>query len=139
MTSDWWSLRKGPALIYIEYGHTNADLHATDFRLHKGPPVTVELDLEHNLRTRHKGVGTYVDAQALADGDIRRLTSLKLDDTHVLTGLRHHLKHTADTKPPWRLVIMLRGRHEFTVRPEYRDRELVLRCIDVVDDKKGDR
>jgi hypothetical protein len=112
MTDDgWWDLRKGSTFVYIECGGTHATLHTTDIRMRKGPPVTVDLSLEKNLRSRNTQVGTYIDAQALAAGAIRGLTRLEVSDDHALAGLEHHLKHTQDAAPPWRLILNLRGQH----------------------------
>lgn len=115
---DWWPIRKTTSIISVEYGHTQATLFATDVRVHEGPPFAIRLDLEKNLRTRHTGTGTYLDAEELAGGEIRRLKWVVLDDTHVMEGLRSSLEHAESTEAPWRLVLDLRGRHEFAVEPE---------------------
>ncbi len=130
----WWSLRKTTSQIYVEYDHTHATLFATDVRMQKGPPIAIGLDLEKNVRTHHTSVGTYVDAKALADGAIRQLKRVELHDEHVLTGLRHFLRDTGSETAPWRLIVRLKGRHEFSVKPEYRNQGqggvLILRVVE---------
>ena len=101
--------------------------------MRKGPPVTLALSLEKNFRTRSTGVGTYVDAKALADGGLRGLRLVQISDNHVLAGLRHYLQHTEDRTTPWRLLVELRGEHAFDVEPEYRTigaaEDLLLRVV----------
>ena len=126
--SDWWMLRGSPALIDVEWGETDGTLHATAFKLHRDAPVTLAMDLECNLRAR-KGIGHRVDAEALASGEIKGLKLVRWHDEYVLARLRHHLKHTREKTPPWRLVVTLKGTHEFTVEPEASNHELILRVV----------
>jgi hypothetical protein len=88
---------------------------ATYLKMRKGPPVTLALSLEKNLRTRSTGVGTYVDTKALADGGLRELRLVQISDNQVLAGLRHYLQHTEDRTTPWRPLVELRGEHAFDV------------------------
>jgi|SRR5215203_889015 len=102
---DWWPIRKTTSIISVEYGHTHATLFATDVRVHEGPPFAIGFDLEKNLRTRHTGTGTYLDAEELARGEIRQLKWVVLDDAHVMEGLSSALRHAESTEAPWRLLL----------------------------------
>lgn len=123
----WWPLLKGSAIIYVGYGGTFTHLSATDFQMRKGPPVTIALDLNGNLRTRNKRSNMYIDAKALAAGDIRRLTRVELPSGgKFLSHLRRYLDHADDTSTPWNLIVNLEGEYRFTVEPEWREIDLVL-------------
>ncbi|MEX2376732.1 MAG: hypothetical protein WD848_01725 [Dehalococcoidia bacterium] len=91
--------------------------------MQKGPPVTIELDLGKNLRTRNTDEYTYIDAMELAEGEITRLEQLSLNDPHVMKGLTRLLRDAEPSVTPWRLAVNLKGRHEFDVHPEIRGRE----------------
>lgn len=97
--------------------------------MQKGPPVAIRVDLERNLRTRAKGVSTFVDALDLAEGGhINTLKRIDFRDAHILERLRRHLHYTENKTTPWRLLINLEGEHEFAVEPEYSEPDhLVLR------------
>lgn len=134
MNDEHWSpIRKTTSIISVEYGYTHGSLFATDVEVQEGPPFAIKLDLEKNLRTRHTGTGTYLDAADLAGGEIRRLKWVVLDDSHVMEGLRRTLEHAEDIATPWRLFLLLRGRHEFAVEPEFRKtgghKSLILRVL----------
>jgi len=73
--------------------------------------------LESNLRTRHKGVGTYIDAKSLADGQISALSRVQLLDSKVIADVESALKHAQARARPWQLVVQLDGKHEFQVQP----------------------
>ena len=91
MVDDHWrSIRKTTTQVHVEYGPAYATLFATDIRLCLGPPITLALSLEGNLRTRQKGVGTYIDAQSLADGQIGVLSRLQLLDSRVIADIGTH-------------------------------------------------
>jgi hypothetical protein len=130
----WCPIRKTTSIISVEYGHAHATLFATDVHVQEGPPFAIRLDLEKNLRTRHTETSTYLDAAELARGEIFRLKLVELDDDHVIEGLSRSLQHAENTEGPWRLVLYLRGRHEFTVKPEFQKtgghRSLALRVIE---------
>ena len=130
MDSHWWSLRKGITHIHVTYGHDyDTTLFATDVQMQKGPPVAIRVDLERNLRTRAKGVSTFVDALDLAEGGrINTLKRVDFRDAHILERLRRHLHYTENKTTPWRLLINLEREHEFAVEPEYSEPDhLVLR------------
>jgi hypothetical protein len=118
----WWSLRKGTTSLHVEWEPgAYGTVFAIEARMRKGPPVTLAFNLDKNFRTRHTGTGTYVDAQALADGGIARLKLVQVFDDTTVERLRFHLEHTEDDSPPWRLLLMLRGReHVFDVDREFR-------------------
>ncbi len=118
MVDDHWrSIRKTTTQVHVEYGPAYATLFATDIRLCLGPPITLSLSLESNLRTRHKGVGTYIDAKSLADGQISALSRVQLLDSKVIADVESALKHAQARARPWQLVVQLDGKHEFQVQP----------------------
>ena len=95
MDSHWWSLRKAVTHIHVTYGHDyDRTLFATDVQMQKGPPIAIRVDLERNLRTRVKGVGTFVDALDLAEGRINTLKRMDFRDAHIFERLRRHLRYT---------------------------------------------
>ena len=63
-------------------------------RCRKGPPVAISVDLDRNLRTRAKGVSTFVDALDLAEGRINTLKRMDFRDAHIFERLRRHLRYT---------------------------------------------
>ena len=90
------SQRHDHSLRRVGPGH--GKVFATDVRMRKGPPVTLALSLESNFRTRSEGVGTYLDAQALAEGGLRVLRLVQISDDHIVSRLRDHLQHTEDPR-----------------------------------------
>ena len=117
MVDDHWrSIRKTTTQVHVEYGPAHATLFATDIRLRLGPPIALALSLESNLRTRHKGVGTYIDAKSLADGQITALTRLQLLDAKVIADVESALNDAEARARPWQLIVELDGKHEFQVQ-----------------------
>src|SRR5258706_8953527 len=100
----WRSIRKTTTQVHVEYGPAYATLFATDIRLCLGPPITLALSLEGNLRTRQKGVGTYIDAQSLADGQISVLSRLQLLDPRVIADVENALNDAEASAQPWELI-----------------------------------
>ena len=92
--------------IHVTYGHDyDTTLFATDVQMQKGPPVAIVSILERNLRTRAKGVSTFVDALDLAEGGrINTLKRIDFRDAHILERLRRHLHYTENKTTPWRLL-----------------------------------
>jgi len=130
----WWDLRKGTTQLYVEWGAAQyGTVFATQVRMQKGPPVTIALSLEVSLHQRSKSSTPYLEAKDLADGGLRTLRLVQISDEYAISGLTYHLGHTDDITPPWRLVIELRGQHEFQVDPEFRPlgshQELLLRVV----------
>lgn len=117
---DWETLRKTPVLLYLAYGHGHTKLWADNVRVRPGPTFVLRLDLNRNLRVRNKRTNSYVDAQALAQGEITRLLTLQLDDQMVLDGIGRKLETLGGSPQVWHLVLDLEGTHEFVVQPEYR-------------------
>lgn len=114
------TLRKTKAHVSLTYGHTfTNNLYAENIAAGIDDTVTVSFDLDCNLRTRNKQTNTYVDARDLADGDIARLETLQFDDDGVLKRISKMLDGIDPLPETWRLIILLDGKHEFDVRPEY--------------------
>jgi hypothetical protein len=117
----WWTLHHGTTILYVEWGEAHGTVFGTDFKMCKGPPVTLALNLDRNFRTRSTTAGTFRDAEALAQGGLRELRLVQISDEHISLGLQFLLRHTEDTSPPWRLLLELRGNiHDFGVNPEFR-------------------
>ena len=117
----WQSIRKTTTQVHLEYGPAYATLFATDIRLRRGPPLTLALSLQSNLYTCHKGVGTYIDAKALAEGNIDSLDRLQLLDSAVISRLLDLVGDSGFLTVPWHLVLDLDGTHEFRVQPQLPD------------------
>lgn len=118
----WWPLRKTYIIVYLTYGHAHAKLFAENIQVRPGDTFEVSVDLTKNLRTRSKGSSTYVDARDLADGQIRELKTIQIDDHGVLNDISNHLGQLEGTPTMWRLRVQLDGsEHWFTVEPSYRE------------------
>jgi hypothetical protein len=120
----WESLRKGTTIVVVEREHTHDKLFAENIRLRVDDDarmLDVSVDLNKGLRSRSKGVSTYVDAKHLADDLPGGFKSLTIDDHGIIEHVRRILQHL-DFKAPdvWRLHIALRGDYWFDVRPEYK-------------------
>ena len=116
----WDSLRKGTTIVLVESEHTTDKIFAESIRLREdgeAQVLDVSLDLGKSLRTRSKGVGTYVDARRLADGDIAHIKSITIDDHYVLDGIRAKLTHMDEHPESWRMHVALEGDHWFLVEP----------------------
>ena len=90
----WWPLLKGSAIIYVGYGGTFTHLSATDFQMRKGPPVTIALDLNGNLRTRNKRSNMYIDAKALGGTSLGWKVPLTLA---AILGPRRRYEHPVES------------------------------------------
>jgi hypothetical protein len=118
----WTTLRKSGAPIHASYGRgfTN-NLLAHNVRVQSDEQgVVLSLDLNPNLRARNRESWEYVDARALADGDIARLTLVQLHDEHLLKGLAGVLASKEDVSGEWVLEVELAGTHRFRVTPEFK-------------------
>ncbi|MHB8867483.1 MAG: hypothetical protein ACYC6T_08250 [Thermoleophilia bacterium] len=118
----WISLRKGGTHIHVGYGHgfTN-NLMAHDVQVQvDSQAVELSLDLNPNLRVRNKATWPYIDARALADGDIARLSLVQLGDDHILRGLHRVLARSTPMPEAWALRVELEGSHRFEVSPEFK-------------------
>jgi hypothetical protein len=116
----WDPVRKTTTIVHVAYDHTTATLFAEDIRVRAGDPFDISIDLNKNLRTRHKSVGTYVDAKALAAGEIGTLQSVQLDDDQVYERIGRLIDRLDSVPATWRLHVWLQGSHWFTVCPEAR-------------------
>jgi hypothetical protein len=120
----WRILRKGPASLHIAYAGTftnNLRSHNTRFRAE--PSTEISLDLNPNLRSQNKSANSYVDARQLADGQIRSLEFIQIDDERVVRGLGDALE---DLSNNWILTIELDGTYSFKARPKLENGSLFL-------------
>lgn len=118
----WITLRKSGTPLHVSYGHgfTN-NLLAHNVRVQSDERgVALSLDLNPNLRTRNRESWAYVDARALADGDISRLSLIQLGDEHVLKGLAGVLARNEDLPNEWALEVEIAGTHRFRTLPEFK-------------------
>lgn len=118
----WDTLRKSYVIIHVAYDHTTATLFAENISVRAGDPFDLSIDLNKNLRTRYKSVGTCIDARDLANGEIGTLQSVQIDDDKIYDGIERHLGSLDEVPKVWRLHVALEGAHWFTVRPEVRGR-----------------
>lgn len=116
----WFPIRKTTVIVHVGYGSTYADVFADDIRVRADDPFDISIDLNRGLRSRSKGVGTYLDARELADGEIDNLTSVQISEKQVYEGIDSHLNSLDETPKTWRLHVSLEGSHWFEVRPEVR-------------------
>jgi hypothetical protein len=85
------------------------------------PMLDVSVDLNKSLRSRSKGVNTYLDAKRLADDRLADFKSLKIDDAAVIEHIRRGMNRLGKDVPNrWHLHVALEGHYWFLVRPEYR-------------------
>lgn len=120
---DWDTLRKTYIIIYVEYGPAHAKLFAENIRVRAADPFDVSIDLSKNLRTRSKGVGTFVDASRLAN-EMGTLKTVHISDAQILERIGWHLKRLDELPNVWRLHVELEGSHWFIVKPEVRGRNV---------------
>jgi len=126
----WFPIRKTSTIVHVEYDHATATLFAENICVRPEDPFDISVDLNKNLRTRHKSVGTYMDARNLAAGRLRTLHSIQIDEEHVLDRLCSHLEHFGKVPEKWRLLVNLEGMSWFTIRPQLRgNRSLVLNVL----------
>ena len=117
----WWTLYNGTTILYVEWGEAHGTVFGTDFKMSKGPPVTLSLNLDRNFRASSATSGTFRDAQALAQGGVRDLRLVQISDEQISLGLHFLLEQLDDTSPPWRLLLNVRGdMHVVDVDPEFR-------------------
>ena len=128
----WFAIRKTMTIVHVEYEHATATLFAENIRVCPEDPFEIGVDLNKNLRSRSKGVSTYVDAKDLAAGRLRTLRSIQIDDDQVLDRLCSHLEHLGKPPERWRLLVDLEGMSWFTIRPQLRgNRSLILNVLSV--------
>jgi len=114
----WDPARKTSAIVHVAYDHTTATLFAEHIRIRASEPFDIGGDLNKNLRTRYKSVGTYIDAKELAAGEIGTLQSIQVDDDQVYERIGRPVQRLDDVPETWRLHVGLRGSHWLIVRPE---------------------
>jgi len=121
----WESLRKGTTHVDVQRRYTNDTLLAENIRLRvddDAQMVDLSIDLNKSLRSRSKGVNTYIDAKNLADVGFADFKAVTIDDGGVLTHINRTLSHLDfDVPAVWRLHVALRGDYWFNGRPEYRE------------------
>jgi hypothetical protein len=128
----WRTLRKGATLLYIEYGHAHTQLWADNTRARVGARLELEVDLSRQLRLRNKRMNSYIDARDLADGAIKRLGLVQLNDKRIVDGLADLFNRAPDHEMLWDLTVLIEGVYRFAVRPEMPSsalRTLVLRVV----------
>ncbi|KKL23519.1 hypothetical protein LCGC14_2424560, partial [marine sediment metagenome] len=85
---NWITLRKGGNLLHLSYGHTfSNNLYGHNLQLRTHPEFEIKLDLSPNLRVRNRQRNCYYDARELADGAIKELKLLQLDDRMAIKAI----------------------------------------------------
>lgn len=105
----WESLRKGTTIVVAEREHGHDKLFAENIRMRVDDDarmLDMSVDLNKGLRTRSKGVGTYIDAKDLAEELPGGFKSLTIDDHGIIDDVRRILDRL-DFKAPdvWLLAI----------------------------------
>jgi hypothetical protein len=120
----WESLRRGTTIVVVEREHSHDKLFAENMRFRVDDDarmLDVSVDLNKSLRTRSRGVSTYIDAKALAESLPGEFKSLTIDDHGVIDHVRHVLEHLEFKAPDvWRLHVALKGDYWFRASPEYK-------------------
>ena len=115
----WRTLKRGTVSIYMEYGDTHTgNLTVENIRLCVSSHLELALDLGKNLRTRHKGTGSFLDARSLADGDMADLRFIQIEDSSLLEQVEQELKQGAISVEDMTLRIDLERTWSFKVVPE---------------------
>jgi hypothetical protein len=122
----WHTLRKTTASVIVEREYTHDTMFAENFRLRvddETPMIDLSVDLNKSLRTRSKGVSTYVDAKNMSERRLRDFKGMAIDDEEIVRRLRDILTHVEFEIPSvWRLHISLAGDYWFNVQPEWSKR-----------------
>jgi hypothetical protein len=120
----WQSLRKTTSQIHVEREHGTDTLFAEGIRLRvddDAKMLDLSVDLNKSLRSRSKGVNTYIDAKQLADDGLADFKGVTIDDNQVIARLGSILEHIDFEAPKvWRLHVALRRDYWFNARPGYR-------------------
>src|SRR5689334_19112528 len=96
----WGDLRKGNITVTVARQYSTDTLFANNVRLRVDedtPMVDVSVDLNTGLRTRAKGVGTYLDAKDLADDKLDDFKSLTIDDDGIIQRIEQVLRGMGDS------------------------------------------
>jgi hypothetical protein len=116
----WMTLKKGSVAIYMEYGYTHtSNLSAENIRLRVGPHLELALDLDRNLRTRNKETNSFIDARALAHGELTGLRFIQIEDSSLPGEIEEQLKQSAVSVQDVTLTIDLARKWSFRVAVEH--------------------
>ncbi len=115
-------IKKGGVSTYIEcdnsFGFTNNLLaYNTQISIEKG--IAIKFDLNPNINKRNKNTNTYIDAIELAEGSIKKLTLIQINDDTVLKTIKKILNRENSIPDIWELIIELKGEHIFKTIPEF--------------------
>lgn len=117
---DWRSLRKTGSSVHLSYrGTFSNNLVATAFQFRTSPEFELRFDLNSNLHTRSRTSNRYSDARELADGAIRQLEMVQLDEPQITSQLAQAVIGLREQPTSWTLTILLDDReYRFRVEPE---------------------
>jgi len=114
----WITARKGSTPLHLMYAHTfSNNVSADNTRVRTQQTLELRMDLNRNLRKRNKDTGMYLDARDLADGKMRQLSLVQIDDGLIIDSIRSCLG--VDSPPEWLLTFELERDWRFVVRPEF--------------------
>lgn len=135
----WIPIRKTSTLLHVDYSYTTATLFAEAIQIRVGDHFDLSIDLNKNLHGRDKDAGTYIDARELADGEIRHLSAIQIDDDDIVKRIGRWAMRSGSAPKSWRLRIDLQGTSWFVVRPEIQgDHVLVLKVSGTELTTRGD-
>ena len=132
--------RKSSCLLYVEYRQTfSNNIFAYNTRISPGPDIEIRIDLNPNLRGRSKETNTYIDTRDLANGCIRKLKLIQIDETQIIDKMRSILKALPEPPTTWSLLLELEQEWRFDVKPELKHvNDYQALCLHVIRLLEGD-
>ena len=116
----WTTLKKGGVNVHITYnGDFSNNLYLYNTQICIKPEFTIKLDFNPNLKTKNKTTNTYLDARELAEGKIKGLTLIQIDDNTILKQIDRILNMENSIPDTWNLIIGLEGEYLFKVTPKF--------------------
>lgn len=117
----WIILKKGGVPVHIAYNKDfSNNLFVYNTQICIKPEFTIKFDFNPNIKTRNKAVNSYLDACDLAEGGIKELTLIQIDDNTILKRISEILNRENSISNTWSLIVELEGKHSFKVTPEFK-------------------
>lgn len=116
----WITLKKDGVNVYIEYNKVfSSNLFVYNTQICLKPELTIRFDFNPNLKTKNKTTNTYLDAQELAEGKIKGLTLIQIDDNTILKQIDRILNMENSIPDTLNLIIELEGEYLFKAAPKF--------------------
>lgn len=116
----WITLKKGGVNVHVAYSKDfSNNLFVYNTQICVKPEFTLKFDFNPNLKTKTKTTNTYLDARDLAEGEIKELTLIQIDDNTMLKQISKILNMENLIPDTWNLIIELEGEYSFKVKPEF--------------------